>query len=144
MDATDAREPAPEVPADPARARSIRRRLMERVADADDTHLTIAGDEGEWQPFLEGVWIKILREQGGVLSYLLRLEPGACLPPHRHPQDEECIVIEGSLLVGTRTRIGRGSYHLAHGGALHATIRTETGATIFLRGAVPQADHALG
>jgi hypothetical protein len=46
--------------------------------------------------------------------------------------------------VGTRTEIGRGSYHLAHGGALHATIRTETGATIFLRGAVPQPDHALG
>jgi quercetin dioxygenase-like cupin family protein len=144
MDPTDTREPAPEMPADSARARSIRRRLMERVADADDTHLTIADDEGEWQPFLEGVWIKVLREQGGVLSYLLRLEPGARLPPHRHPLDEECIVIEGSLRVGTRTGIGRGSYHLAHGGALHATIRTETGATIFLRGAVPQANHALG
>lgn len=144
MDPTDARELAPEVPADAARARSIRRRLMERVADADDSHLTIAGDEAGWQPFLEGVRIKVLREHDGVLSYLLRLEPGSCLPPHRHPQDEECIVIEGSLRVGTRTEIGPGGYHLAHGGALHATIRTETGATIFLRGAVPQADHALG
>lgn len=117
---------------------------MERVADADCTHLTIAGGNGAWQPFLDGVRIKVLREQAGVLSYLLRLEPGARLPPHRHPQDEECIVIEGHLRVGTGTAFGPGSYHLAHGGALHATISTETGATIFLRGAVPQADQLLG
>lgn len=122
---------------------SVRRRLMERVADADATHLTIAGDEGEWQPFLAGVQIKVLREQSGVLSYLLRLEPGATLPPHRHPQDEECLVIQGSLRVGTHTSFGPGSYHLAHGGALHPTISTDTGATIFLRGAVPQADQIL-
>jgi len=127
----------------PVRARSIRRRLMERVADADATHLTIAGDDGEWQPFLDGVRIKVLREQAGALSYLLRLEPGASIPPHRHPQDEECIVIEGSLRVGTHTAFGPGSYHLAHGGALHPTISTETGATIFLRGAVPHADQVL-
>lgn len=125
------------------RARVIRRRLMERMADADLTHLTIAGGEGEWQPFLQGVRIKVLHEQAGVLSYLLRMEPGACLPPHRHPKEEECIVIEGSLRVGTRTAFGPGSYHLAHRGALHATISTETGATIFLRGAVPQADQIL-
>jgi quercetin dioxygenase-like cupin family protein len=127
----------------PGRARSIRRRLMERVADADATHLTIAGDAGEWQPFMDGVQIKVLREQAGALSYLLRLEPGATVPPHRHPQDEECIVIEGSLRVGTHTTFGPGSYHLAHGGALHPTISTDTGATIFLRGAVPQADQIL-
>ena len=128
----------------PGRARSIRRRLMERVADDDASHLTIAGDEGEWQPFLEGVQIKVLREQDGVLSYLLRLAPGASLPPHRHPQDEECIVIEGSLRVGTHTTFGPGSYHLAHRGALHPTISTEHGATIFLRGAAPEADQILG
>lgn len=143
MDRFDARKPAPVAPAVSARARSIRRRLMERVADADDSHLTIAGDEGEWQPLLEGAWIKVLREQAGVLSYLLRLEPGARLPPHRHPRDEECVVIAGSLLVGTRTEIGPGSYHLAHSGALHATISTETGATVFLRGAVPDAAQVL-
>ncbi len=128
---------------DPGRVHSIRRRLMERVADADDTHVTIAGDEGEWRPFVDGVRIKVLREQAGVLSYLLRLEPGARLPPHRHPHDEECVVIEGSLRVGTGQAFGPGSYHLAHGGALHATVCTETGATIFLRGAVPQAGQVL-
>lgn len=116
---------------------------MERVADADPSHLTIDGDAGEWQPFLQGVTIKVLREHDGVLTYLLRLQPGAALPPHRHPQDEECVVLEGRLRVGSRLEIGPGGYHLAHGGALHATITTTTGATILLRGAVPEASQVI-
>jgi anti-sigma factor ChrR (cupin superfamily) len=128
----------------PAQARAIRRRLIERVADADMSHLTINANDGEWQAFLDGVEIKVLREQAGVLSYLLRLQPGATLPSHRHPQDEECVVLQGRLRVGTRTEIGPGAYHLAHGGALHATLSTDTGATIFLRGAVPEASQMLG
>lgn len=124
--------------------RAIRRRLLERVADADTpAHLTIAREDGDWQPFLDGVAIKVLRAHGGVLSYLLRLAPGAMLPPHRHPQDEECIVLEGRLRVGARLEIGPGGYHLAQGGALHASIGTGTGATIFLRGAVPDPGQLL-
>jgi hypothetical protein len=61
-------------------------------ADADDSHRTVGGHESEWQPFLEGVCIKVLREQADTLPYLLRLAPGATLPPHRHPQNEECLV----------------------------------------------------
>jgi anti-sigma factor ChrR (cupin superfamily) len=128
----------------PVQARAIKRRVLERVADSDDSHLTVGPDEGPWQPFGEGVQIKVLREQTGVMSYLLRLAPGARLPAHRHPMDEECVVLEGTLRVGTRIEIGPGGYHLAHQGALHAPVSTLGGATIFLRGAVPEADHALG
>lgn len=127
----------------PAMARAIRRRLLERVADADVSHLTIDAQDGAWLDFLDGVQIKVLHEREGVLSYLLRLEPGATLAPHRHPLDEECLVLEGRLRVGSHTEIGPGGYHLAHAGALHATISTASGATIFLRGAVPQADQAI-
>lgn len=126
-----------------AQARGIRRRLMERVADADRSHLTIAADGGAWQPFIDGVHIKVLHERDGVLSYLLRLAPGAALPPHRHPIDEECVVLEGCLKIGTQLEIGPGGYHLAHGGALHASVRSDTGAVIFLRGAVPEADQVI-
>jgi quercetin dioxygenase-like cupin family protein len=133
--------PAPVRPRD---ARRIRQRVFERVADADDSHLTVAADAGAWQPLAEGVQLKVLHEADGVLSYLLRLAPGASLPPHRHPMDEECIVLEGWLQVGSRLRVGPGGYHLARRGALHATLRSDTGATLFLRGAVPQADHVLG
>ncbi len=133
-----------QTPAVPGRARAVRRRLMERVADADGSHLTVVPDDEGWRPFLDGIRIRVLHERDGVLSYLLRLAPGACLPAHRHPQDEECVVVEGWLQVGTREAFGPGSYHRAHAGALHPTIRTETGATIFLRGAVPAADQLLG
>lgn len=131
-------------PAPPRRAREIKRRLFERVADADDSHLTIGADDGEWQPFADGVRIKVLRERDGVLSYLLRLAPGATLPPHRHPLDEECLVLDGVLNVGSRWQVGPGGYHLAHAGALHASIGSRTGATIFLRGAVPELGQVLG
>jgi quercetin dioxygenase-like cupin family protein len=129
--------------ASPSRARSIKRRLMDRVADADDSHLTIAAEEGDWKAFSKGVRIKVLNQRSGVLSYLLQMEPGATLPPHRHPMDEECIVLDGILQVGTRIEVGRGGYHLAHEGALHATVGTRSGATIFLRGAVPVTDDVL-
>ena len=143
MDPTDLQAAPPCANGSPSQARSIRRRLMERVADADSSHLTIVEDGAGWQPFVDGVTIKVLREHAGVLSYLLRLQPGAVLPAHRHPHDEECIVLQGRLRVGSKIEIGPGAYHLAHGGALHASITTLTGATVFLRGAVPQASHVL-
>lgn len=130
--------------ATPRQARAMRERLLERVADADDSHLTVEAGAGEWQPLVEGVRIKVLHEREGVMSYLLRFAPGARLPAHRHPHDEECIVIEGRLRVGTHLEIGPGSYHLAHRGALHAGISSPQGATIFLRGAVPDARDILG
>jgi quercetin dioxygenase-like cupin family protein len=143
MDPTDTQAARRSANGTPAQARAIRRRLMERVADADTSHVTIDEHDGEWQAFLEGVTIKVLREHAGMLSYLLRLQPGAVLPPHRHPHDEECIVLEGRLRVGSKLEIGPGGYHLAHAGALHASITTATGATIFLRGTAPDAGHAL-
>lgn len=127
----------------PTAERTIKRRLLERVADADESHTTLTPDARSWQPFLPGVQLCVLHEAGGVLSYLLKLAPGASLPPHRHDLDEECIVLEGTLQVGSHTVVPAGGYHLAHRGALHATVSTTNGATIFLRGAVPKADDVL-
>lgn len=130
----------------PQPPRALRARVIERVADAEDSHVTLAADgepgSAPWQQFLPGIQIKVLRESQGTLSYLLKLAPGAALPPHRHPEDEECLVLEGRLRVGSHIEVGPGGYHLAHAGKLHARIHTDTGATIFLRGAVPEADHA--
>lgn len=127
----------------PAQARAIRRRLLERVADSDDSHLTLPAGAAGWQPFGEGVQIKVLHERAGILSYLLRFAPGARLEAHRHPVDEECLVLEGVLRVGSQIEVGAGGYHLARAGSLHAGISTATGATIFLRGAEPHVDQLL-
>ena len=70
-------------------ARRIKRRLLDRIADADVSHLTVNSDQGEWRPFGSGVQSKVLHVRDGICSYLLRLEAGARLAPHRHPIDEE-------------------------------------------------------
>ncbi|HEY8878519.1 MAG TPA: cupin domain-containing protein [Roseateles sp.] len=129
--------------ATPAQARAIRRRLLERVADTEDSHLTVPAGAAGWQPFGDGVQIKVLHENAGILSYLLKLAPGARLEAHRHPADEECIVLEGVLRVGSQIEVGPGGFHLARAGSLHASISTATGATIFLRGAEPHVDQLL-
>jgi len=80
-----------------------------------------------------------------VVRDLPRVEgrPGASLPPHRHPVDEECIVLEGRLRIGSHTEVGTNAYHRAHAGSLHPAIVAPEGATVFLRGAVPRAEDLL-
>jgi quercetin dioxygenase-like cupin family protein len=133
-----AAEPAPAI----ANAR-IKHRLLQRVAQAEARHLTVPAGRDGWQPFQPGVEIKVLHEADGIMSYLLRLAPGAVLAPHRHPIDEECVVLEGRVCIGSTLEIGAGSFHLAHRDALHAPISTVDGATIFLRGASPHPDQLV-
>lgn len=128
----------------PAQARRVRRRLFERVADADTSHLCLPADEGQWQPFLPGVHIKVLHEADGAMTYLLRMEPGSRLPPHRHPLPEETLVLDGAIRAGTHPVERAGAYQRAEAGSLHPTTTTETGALLFVRGVSPSVEHVLG
>jgi ChrR Cupin-like domain len=118
----------------------IKKRLLRRIAsDTMAEHATVLpGDDG-WAPFGKGLSIKRLHEADGILSCLVRLAPGAVLAAHRHPVDEECVVLEGEMLIGEH-RVGPGGFHLGRRGVLHDRIRSgEAGALIYLRGAVPEA-----
>ena len=123
------------------RSEAIRSRLMQRVRDATTPRLTtIQAEDGEWRPFLPKVRIKTLQQSGQSMSYLLRLEPGAILVPHEHPQDEECFVLEGEVRFGdTVARVG--AYHLAPKGQAHDAIVSDTGALLYLHGAIPAASQ---
>lgn len=122
---------------------TLKRRLLERIADDDRSHLDVTPAAGGWRPFLPGVSMLPLAEAEGRLSYLLRFAPGARLPPHRHPADEECIVLSGRLHIGSHTEVAQHAYHRARAGSLHPSIVAPDGATIFLRGAVPRAEDLL-
>ncbi|HEX2546889.1 MAG TPA: cupin domain-containing protein [Ramlibacter sp.] len=123
---------------------AVQRRLLHRIAeDVTARHLTIRGDEQGWQPLVEGIECKVLREDAQELSYLLRLAAGAVIPGHRHPRDEECIVLQGELRIGDALRLCAGDYHLARAGVPHAAITAQTQALIFLRGAPPEVSHFL-
>lgn len=136
----------PEFP-EPNRVQAIKQRLMRRV-DADrpvsgpDARglLTVRANEGDWKAFLPNVSIKVLRRETDALTYLLKLEPGAALLPHEHPQDEECIVLSGEARIGDLV-VRAGDYHCAYAGNPHGVISSEQGAVLFLRGAVPAANQ---
>ncbi|MBI5257554.1 MAG: cupin domain-containing protein [Burkholderiales bacterium] len=129
--------------ADEVSVARVKRRLLARVAeDQRRQHLTVQADEGQWQPFGRGLSLKLLHQRDGVMSYLVRLAPGAVLPAHRHPIDEECVVLEGSLRIG-ELEVGAGGFHLGRQEVLHMPIVSEGGALIFLRGAAPEASSLL-
>lgn len=56
--------------------------------------------EMEWQPTqFEKTWIKVLYEdkEKGEMTCMIKLEPGATIPFHRHPELEQALVLEGSM-----------------------------------------------
>lgn len=128
---------------DAAALERVRARLMKRIAaDSVPHHLTLHADDGQWHRLLPGIERKVLFEQGGVMSYLLRFAPGAVLPAHRHPVDEECVVLQGTLRIGDLV-LPAGSYHRVPRDVLDADSTSDEGAVIFLRGATPQAAQIL-
>lgn len=130
-------------PVDEAAHARVKQRVLRRIAaESTPRHLTVAAPQGAWKPFGPGVTMKLLRQDGDTWSYLLRLQPGAILPAHRHPQDEECLVLEGEMHIGDIV-IGTGGYHLGRRGVLHDRLSSPAGALIFLRGAAPEAALAL-
>lgn len=127
-------------PMDAALAARVKRRVLQRIAEEQrPRHLTVHAHEGLWQPFGPGVQLKLLHAAGDVWSYLLALEPGAQLPTHRHPIDEECVVLEGLVQVG-ELRVSAGGFHLGRKDVLHAPITAVEHSLLFLRGARPEAD----
>ena len=124
------------------RREAIKERLMNRLVASGATSqlVTIRAAEGEWHPVMPKVSMKVLLREGASLTYLLRLEPGARIPPHDHPQTEECLVLEGEARIGDLV-VHAGDYHAAMAGRPHGLLASERGALLFLRGEVPSAKH---
>jgi anti-sigma factor ChrR (cupin superfamily) len=127
-------------PMDAELAARVKRRVLQRIAEEQrPQHLTVHAHEGVWQRFGPGVQLKLLHAADDVWSYLLKLEPGAKLPTHRHPVDEECMVLEGVVQVG-ELRVAAGAFHLGRKDVLHAPITAVESALLFLRGSRPEAE----
>lgn len=121
----------------------VRQRVLRAIAaEATPSHHTVQPVDAAtpWQPWGPGLQIKVLHEADGVMSYLVRMAAGASLPPHHHPVDEECVVLEGAVQIGS-LRVPAGGYHRGLGGLPHDALRSDEGALVFLRGAAP--DTAL-
>ena len=129
----------PEVEPAPGARPLMRAAIMAKVA-IPGTHLT-RSREGEWRQLLPGIRVKTLRRDpvAGTQTTLWRLEPGARLPAHPHTHEEECLLLEGSLIQDGVEYLP-GDYLLADAGGWHAPFDAPAGALFLLRGElVPDA-----
>lgn len=94
---------------------------------------TIRAHEGRWERVAAGVQRKLLSEdpRTGRRSLLLRLQPGAGYPSHEHPEDEECLVLEGDLRFGD-LELRVGDFQLAPAGVPHPAAFSPSGCLLFI------------
>lgn len=112
----------------------IREELLARLAAP--SNYTLAAGEGRWvDAGLPGVRLKILAldRQRDMVTLLLRADPGARYPAHRHSSPEECYVIRGSVVIEGRL-LRAGDFHHADGRSHHGEITTDEGAEVLLVG----------
>lgn len=133
------RELCPQQPGDAALLARVKDRVMAAVSQQGGAlHRTVRAEAGQWERIGEGVERKFLWESGDALSCLMRLAPGAMVAGHMHAIDEECVVLEGSLRIGSELVLRTGDFHVGVKGVAHADASTETGALVYLRGARPE------
>lgn len=125
---------------DPARAQRMRSRVLAAAAGTRAAGSVVRAQDGEWHTLLPGLQVKRLHRDrnAGSFTGLWRLAPGASIPPHPHRLDEECLVLEGEVLIdGQEYRAG--DYMLAATGSLHSEVSSRVGALMLIRGEDPFA-----
>lgn len=108
----------------------LRGRVLERAAGIH----VVRQDAGQWQPLVAGISVKRLRvdvAQGNETT-LWRLEAGAVIPPHQHHDDEECLVVEGSIFQDGIEYFA-GDYLHAVAGSRHSPLSSPRGALLLIR-----------
>jgi quercetin dioxygenase-like cupin family protein len=119
----------------------MRARILKRVqAPPPPGMLTLRASDGTWEEFAKGVHIKVLRDErsAGMLTYLVRMAPGAVAPRHSHTQEEHCLVLEGEVVMGDHV-IRTGDWHVALPGSTHESFATKTGCLVLIRSENPSA-----
>jgi anti-sigma factor ChrR (cupin superfamily) len=110
----------------------VRAALLAKIA-APANH-TIPANEGKWaETGVPGVRMKILAidRTRDRITMLLRGEPGARYPAHRHSGPEECYVISGTVHVEGRL-LRAGDFHHAEGESDHVELWTDDGVEVLL------------
>jgi quercetin dioxygenase-like cupin family protein len=122
----------------------LRRRILERVrAQTSEGTRTLRATESEWIETRPLVEVRELRrdDASGMHTSLVRMRPGGVIPAHRHEREEECIVLEGEIQIGT-LKLSAGDVHIAAAGSWHEQVSTRTGVLVLLRGEYPPPSPA--
>jgi len=114
-----------------------------RPAGAADL-IVVRRDAGEWEATpAPGVFVKTLfvdRERDTV-TRLVRLDPGARIPSHRHLGYEQCLVVEGRMRAG-ELHLRAGDFNCSAPGTIHEEIYTDEGALLLI--VAPENYEVLG
>jgi len=99
--------------------------LASRVVQANDM---------QWEPIkYPGCYVKTLMvdRESGLLTVLLKMDPGASLPDHEHALVEQTYVIEGRLVDSEGPEmgleVGPGEFVYRPAGSRHAAVAPEGG-----------------
>jgi putative transcriptional regulator len=106
--------------------------------------LVVRRDAGEWVETPDpGVFVKTLFADRGheTVTRLVRLDPGARIPSHRHLGYEQCFVVEGGMRAG-HLHLRAGDFNCAAPGTIHEEIFTEEGALLLI--VAPENYEVLG
>lgn len=97
--------------------------------------ITVRKDQGRWHSVLAGVQIKMLHRDldRGRQCYLVQMEPGARLPHHAHRAVEECLMLDGELLINGMP-LTAGDFHLVPAGIDHPELTAPRGALFYISG----------
>jgi hypothetical protein len=96
----------------------------------------IRAGEGKWKPSgVPGITYKRLYSDktSGLVTVLVRMEPGSVYPAHRHTGVEQCLVLEGDLIHDDHV-YGPGDFTWAEAGSLDPELHTKTGNLLLIVG----------
>ena len=114
----------------------VRDRLL-AVASTPTRYTVWAADATWTDTGVPGIRARVLSvdKVRSLVTMVIRAEPGAVYPAHKHNGPEECFVISGSILIDGRV-LRAGDFHHADEDSDHGEITTTDGAEVLLVGAV--------
>lgn len=102
---------------------------------------TVRADDAGWRAWLPEVDVKPLWDDGSAQSLLVRMRPGGRLPQRDLALDEECLVIDGELILDD-TVLRAGDYQQTPAPRARLATATDVGALLYLRGPDRGPDRA--
>ena len=98
-----------------------------------------AEEQGEWQPtrFPGVLFKKLMFDQAtGLITMLVKMEPGARVAKHTHGLTEQCLILEGDLRYSDERVYRRGDFTWAEAGSIDPALYTVEGNLLLIVGEI--------
>ncbi len=103
------------------------------AAQPGDVAHTVLDSLAGWPDYAPGIRRRMLWQRDGQAALLYLADPGAQVPVHTHGHDEECLMVQGELVLDDLL-LQAGDYQLAPACTVHRVTETDTGVVIYAHG----------